>query len=721
TQPFKQLAIDFDKTLFLDDNREEIDVQDEGNLLINTPADSTAYIIYTSGSTGNPKGVVIPHRAVVRLVKETNYIAIRHDDRIAQVSNVSFDAATFEIWGALLNGAQLVGVEKDTLLDITAFRQFLQQESISVMFITTALFNLFARDQADAFRYLRVLLFGGEAVDVKSVRRVLARGAPQQLLHVYGPTESTTFATFKPVSSVADHAATIPIGHAIANTTAYVLDPTGKVVPIGVPGELYLGGDGLASAYLNQPALTAEKFVPNPFGPAAGEPQCHDRLYRTGDRVRYLSDGAIEFVGRFDYQIKLRGFRIELGEIEDALRQQPQIRDAVVLLREDEPGDKRLVAYIITGDGPVGEAGEPGRDKVADLAEISRAIRQALPDYMMPSAFVELARFPLTPNGKINRQALPKPDAHNMQADADYVEPATDTEIRLAEIWRDVLKVSKVGIHDNFFDLGGHSLLATQVVSRLRESPGVELPMSEMFGAPSIAALAPLVDQLAGNDQQTGLIPVAPRDGVLPLSFAQERLWFLDQLEPGSATYNISLALRLSGQLNITALEQSIHFIVNRHESLRSKFVSDAGAPVLIIENFSEFELTYVDYSASPSDRLEQLIEQRVSQDALRPFNLKDDALLRGSLYQLATDEHVLLLTMHHIISDGWSLGILFRELGRCYAAFCDGEKPELETLSIQYPDFALWQRQWLSGEALDRQLNYWLQQLRQLPTLALP
>jgi amino acid adenylation domain-containing protein len=446
----------------------------------------TSYVIYTSGSTGTPKGVAVPHSAVNRLVISTNYINLTSDDVVAQISNCSFDAATLEIWGALLNGARLAIITKDIVLAPEQFAGELKRHGITTLFLTTALFNLVAREVPGAFRQLRHLLFGGEAAEPRWVAKVLQDGPPERLLHVYGPTETTTFATWQLVDEVPDGATTIPIGRPIASTTCYILDAYGQPVPIGVAGEMYIGGDGLAREYLNRPELTAEKFIPHPFSHEPGP-----RLYKTGDLARYLPNGNIEFLGRIDHQVKIRGFRIELGEIEAILEQHPTVRETVVLTREDEPRDIRLVAYVVSEQSP---APSPG--------ELVGFLKSKLPSYMIPSTFVSLEALPLTPNGKVDRRALPAPAEHRPEMEEIYVAPRTPMEEMIAGIWAEVLKVEKVGIHDNFFDVGGHSLLATQVLSRVREAVRVDLALRVLFEAPTVAELALTVEHGISNSSE---------------------------------------------------------------------------------------------------------------------------------------------------------------------------------------------------------------------------
>jgi amino acid adenylation domain-containing protein len=468
----------------LDSDWSRIEEESGENPDSSASADSLAYVIYTSGSTGTPKGVEIPHRAINRLVRNTDYYQVEATDRIVQASSVSFDAATFEIWGALLNGAQLVGIDKDVLLNSKSLAAFLQEQSITALFLTTALFNQVAREAPGAFSGLRCLMFGGEAVDPGAVREVVKHQPPARLLHVYGPTESTTFASWHLVEDVPLDAITVPIGRPLANTSLSILDAHLNPVPVGVYGELYIGGDGLARDYLKRPALTAEKFVPDPFSDTPGA-----RLYRTGDLVRYRSDGTVEFRGRRDHQVKLRGYRIELGEIETVLSQHPEVQASVALVREDEPGDKRLVGYVV----PLEES--------LSASDLRRYLQARLPDYMVPAHFVMLDALPVTPNGKVDRKALPALSGTRGSLETSYVAPRTSMEQQLVDIWQDVLGLEQVGVKDNFFELGGHSLLATQVVSRVREALKIDLKLQDFFELPSIAGLAGALEILHTSTQ----------------------------------------------------------------------------------------------------------------------------------------------------------------------------------------------------------------------------
>ncbi|REG13822.1 AMP-binding enzyme, partial [Archangium gephyra] len=476
-------------------------------------------------------------------------------------------------------------------------------------------------------------------------------------------------------------------------------------MPVGVPGELYIGGDGLARGYLSRPELTAERFVPNPFASQPGE-----RLYRTGDLARWRPDGVLKFLGRLDNQVKVRGYRIELAEVEAALLAHPEVREAVALVREDVPGDKRLVAYVVPPPG----------QPLTDVDSLRASLAQRLPEFMRPSAFVALESLPLTSNAKVDRKALPAPDSARNQP---YTPPATPTEERLAALWAQVLRVSQVGRDDDFFSLGGHSLLATQVMARLHATFGVELPLRTLFEAPSLRAFAARLEAATLASAASRLPPLvpAPRSGPLPLSFAQQRLWFLDQLEPDSPLYNLPAAIRLEGTLDLAALRHGFQELVRRHESLRTTFRSEAGQPLQVIAPSVSFPLEVVDLSSLPSEQREAEALRLAQEDAQRPFNLSTGPLLRTHLLRLSESEHVLLLNMHHIISDGWSSGVLVRELAAHYEAHLQGKPSVLPELPVQYADYALWQRQWRS-EVLEQQISYWKQQLAGAPqTLELP
>ncbi len=669
------------------------------DLIDDDGGDRLAYVIYTSGSTGRPKGVAVPHRAVLRLVLGSDFLQLGPGDCVAQVANASFDAATLELWGPLLNGGSLAIIPREVVLSPAALAADLRRYGVRAMFLTVALFSQMAREAPGAFAAMGEVLFGGDAADPGAVRAVLRDGPPRRLLNGYGPTENTTFSTWFEVEALAETATTVPIGKPIANSRAYVLDAHLRPVPVGVHGSLYVGGDGLARGYLNRPDLTAERFVPAPFAVEAGLAP-GERLYATGDLVRQLADGNVEFLGRADQQVKIRGFRIELGEIETALAGHPAVGEAVVLALADGSGGKRLVAY---GTTP-GEA--PG------TVEVREYLRSKLPDYMVPSAFVWLEALPLTPNGKVDRGVLAR-----LEAKAElggYVAPRTGVEQILARIWEELLGLERVGVHDDFFHLGGHSLLAIQVLSRVRRLLEVELSIRSLFESPTLETLARAVEEeLEKSGRAAGMVlPERLRDQAAPLSFAQQRLWFLDRLQPGSSSYNMPMAYRLRGRLEPGLLAAALGEIVRRHEALRTRFAEGVTGPVQLIDPPASLLLPWVDLGGLPEPVREAEMSRLTRAEAARPFDLERGPLLRPWLLRLAAGEWVLMLSMHHIVSDGWSMGVLLRELDALYRAALAVEPSPLPELPMQYVDYALWQREQLSGEALEGQLAYWRERL---------
>jgi amino acid adenylation domain-containing protein len=694
-----QLAI---AVVCIDADWETIATHSQNTPLVNATTKNLAYVIYTSGSTGQPKGVMVEHRGLVNAI---NWIMVTLElsssDRCILKTAMTFDAAGRELFPTLLAGGTLIIAAPGGHRDSRYLADTIRAERVSILHCVPSLLRLLVEESAfDEGLSLRAVMCGGEALAPQTVTRFQSRcGA--KLYNVYGPTEAIIDSTYWLCKEGNPHS-TIPIGGPIPNARIYILEDLLRPLPIGVAGNLHIGGAGLARGYVGCPDLTAEKFIPDPFSDEPGA-----RLYKTGDLARYLPNGNIEFLGRSDDQVKIRGFRIELGEIERTLEQHPAVRQAIVLVREDELGEKRLVAYV-AAEAEV----RPTANELHDF------LKDKLPQHMVPAVFVMLEAFPLTANGKVDRRALPAPDGGRAELGEAFVACRTSTEELLAEIWGQVLGVNQIGVYDNFFRLGGHSLLATQVVSRVREAFQLEIPLRRLFEAPTIAGLAETIEACRGAQLQAPPIVPIPRDGELPLSFAQQRLWFIDQLERGNSVYNFPAAVRLKGALNLVALKQSLNEIVKRHEVLRTTFAIVEGRPVQVIAPHLMLTLPIVDLRELPETERETEVQRLATNEARRPFDLAEGPLVRATVLRLDENEHVGLLTMHHIVSDGWSIGILIREVAILYEAFSSGRPTLLPELPIQYADFAHWQQHWLEGEVLENQLTYWKQQLGGAPPL---
>ncbi|MBN8227307.1 non-ribosomal peptide synthase/polyketide synthase [Corallococcus macrosporus] len=670
---------------------------------VRVEGEALAYVMFTSGSTGRPKGVSVPHRGITRLVLGSTFMRFGHDEVWLQIAPVAFDASTLEIWGALLHGAKLV-LAPPHALSLEELAEQVRRHRVTTLWLTTALFEQMALHQGEALAHVRQVLTGGDVMPWSRLRDHLPRLAEDAtLIHAYGPTENTTFSTTLPLHRDTRVEGPVSIGRPIPNSTAYVFDANLHPVPVGVAGEVYVGGPGLAWGYLHRPELTAERFVPHPFASTPGE-----RLYRTGDKARWLENGTLDFLGRVDFQVKVRGFRIELGEIESALRAFPGVNEVVVVARGAD-ADKRLIGYVTAHEG-----------LVLNVEALRAHLQQRLPEYMVPTSLLVLEALPLNANGKVDRKALPEPtDAPRAAA---LVAPRTTTEEKLAALFAEVLRVERVGIRDDFFALGGHSLLATQLVSRVRAGFGVELPLRALFGAPTVEALAPKLEGSPSAARRAPPLRPASRNGAIPLSFAQQRLWLLDQLQPGDASYNIPTALRLTGQVDAESLRRAFEALIARHESLRTTLAASHEAPSQRVQDSAAWELPIVDLTALPQAQREEEARRIVATEARRPFHLATGPLLRGLLVRLGAEEHLLLVTMHHVVSDGWSMGVLVREVAAFYEAFSTGSTPALAPLPVQYADFATWQRDWLQGEVLEAQLDYWQQRLAGAPAaLELP
>ena len=700
------------KPVMLDQLAGELAQQPDSDPALEARADHLAYVIYTSGSTGKPKGVMISHGNATALIHwaHSQYSSADLNGVLAATS-ICFDLSVFELFVTLAAGGKVILAE-----NVLALPQLPARDEVVLINTVPSAIATLLREQAIPAN-VKVINLAGEALPASLVDSLYADTAVERVYDLYGPSEDTTYST----CALRRPGLPATIGRPISNTRAYVLNQHGTLVAPGLAGELYLAGTGVTRGYRNREALTAEKFLPNPFE--------HDakfaRMYRTGDLVRYQTEGQLQYLGRIDHQVKVRGFRIELGEIQAVINSVDSVRDSLVLTREDAAGARCLVAYL--------EA--PAADKEQVISAVRGVIRAQLPEYMLPSAFVLLPAFPLTPNGKVDRAALPEPSVTDLLGD-QFVAPRDDNERRMAAIWCDVLKLDQVGVSNNFFELGGHSLLATQAVSRIRDEFGVELPVKLLFTNPTIETLC---QQLEQADQLSDLMPPPvqriDRDGDLPLSFAQMRLWFLNQLESGKSEYNISTsynmpaAIRLTGELNVNALRKAFQVLVERHEALRTSFLIDDGRATQVIREPSDWFMDVRDLRHLDGEERAAEVIRLAEDEATRSFDLvlgshtkaRRIRLMRTRLLQTADQDYVLLLTMHHIISDGWSLGILIDEVGELYRAMVGGEEPQLPELHIQYADYAAWQRQWMDGPVFDHQLNYWRQHLDGVPVLELP
>ena len=672
--------------------------------------DELAYLIYTSGSTGWPKAAMVTHGGL------SNYLqwaadAYRAADGCGSAvhSSLSFDLTVTSLFVPLVAGRPVRLVATTTAgADVDALANELREgDGLSLLKLTPAHLQVLEQrlGDVDLSGRVRGLVIGGEALHGSTLKFWREHAPGTRLINEYGPTETVVGCCVYDAAHD-DDLGPVPIGGPIANLQMHLLDANLTQVPVGVPGEIYIGGAGVGRGYLGRPDLTAERFVPDPFGPFRGA-----RLYRTGDRARYRTDGTIEYLGRFDDQVKIRGYRVELGEIEAALAAHSSVARAAVVVRQQPAGDRRLVAYVTAKAG----AAAP------DAATLRAYLSAKLPEYEVPSAYAVLDTLPLTVNGKVDRKALPDIDA---RGDAEtYQAPRTAVESLLGEIWAqaEVLGVENLGIHDNFFEMGGHSLLATRVISRVRQTFDVEMPLRSVFEAPTVAEMAKRVEQALSGDAARPANPIVrvPRTTPLPVSYAQQRLWFLDQLEPGSASYNVPLGLRLSGELNVDALDASLRDLANRHEVLRTRFVTVDSEPRQLIDEHANVDVRHVDVSASidPEREAQQIAEDEVA----RPFDLTTGPLLRATCVRIADTEHLLVFAMHHIVLDGWSVGILLNEFIALYESHRSQTPHLLPELPVQYADYAVWQRQWLADEVHDRQLAYWKGQLKGVEVLELP
>jgi amino acid adenylation domain-containing protein len=664
-----------------------------------------AYVIYTSGSTGQPKGVEITHPALLNhnLAIVSTY-ALTPQDRVLQFSRATFDVSIEEIFPTWLAGSTLVLRTEECAASVPAFLEFLDKQSVSIINIPTAFWHELVHGlQARALpSSVRLVVIGGEKAGSKAYqvwKKCVSDSV--QLINGYGPTEATITATCFSADPSTD---ALPIGRPIAGAQAFILDDRLRPVANDAPGQLYLGGPGLARGYRNQPLLTAGRFLPNPFHSAR---YC-SRLYKTGDLVRCRPDGNLEFIGRVDEQIKIRGFRIEPSEVEAALNACSEIKMSVVTAREDSSGTRRLVAYYV-GRQP----------RKVSKAVLLKTLKQKLPRYMLPSAFVELTAFPLTSTGKVDRRALPEPGHDRPQLDQAYLAPRSPSEVQLTAIWGEALAVNQVGIRDNFFDLGGDSLLATRILSRIRASFGLDLPLDCLFDGQTIEGLAARLDSMSDTLGVPPLLPSTriPTDGRYPVAFVQERLWFLQELHPDSDAHNIVAACRVGGELNLAGLEQALVHVCQRHEALRTTFHSADGDLTQIVHPSLPPVIPVLMVRALGRKARQMELQQLLEQESRKPFDLERGPLLRAAIFKLGRRSHVLLFVMHHIVSDGWSLGIFFAELESCYNALANrARSPRLPDLPVQYRDYAAWRRETCTGDRLAKEIAFWKTKLEGAP-----
>ena len=691
--------LDTVQVLEIDDHLSGVRSQPTANPKTDLRPENLAYVIYTSGSTGRPKGVMIEHRNLVDYVfglREAT--GIDGCKSYACVSSVSTDLGNTVIFPSLVFGGALHLFSKESVTNPEYLHEYFRQHCLECLKIVPSHWKALSLD-GDQLLPSKLLILGGEALSRDLVDRVRSSGAGCRIVNHYGPTETTIGKLLHEVQEDRKYINTVPIGKPFSNTQVYVVSNQLELCPIGTAGELLIGGKGVARGYLGNTELTHQKFIPDPFNN-----QSAARVYRTGDLVRYLDDGNIEFLGRVDDQVKIRGYRVELGEVGNAILQTGQVDHAVVLAREGNDGNKRLVGYVI-----------PGSDY--DKEVMLTLLKKVLPEYMIPAHWVELVSFPMLPNGKVDRKALPDPDGGESLKD-QYAAPTTDTEATLALIWQDILEVDQVGINDDFFELGGHSLLAVRLVSAIRKEFTIEMPIGDIFDYPTVKLLAAQINEVPEATSMVPLKPITPRPAKIPLSFSQERLWFIDQLE-GSVQYHVPAVLRLTGRLDKDALIRALETIVDRHESLRSVFLEEDGKPYQFVKPRGQWRLfelegrKYLDDQAALQTDLKEIIN--------KPFDLTKDFMLRAHLVHFHEHDHILVVNLHHIASDGWSRSILVREVVELYSAFTEHREPRLNDLPVQYADYALWQRQNIQGDVLDKKLSYWKSKLENVEVLRLP
>lgn len=675
------------------------------------------YIIYTSGSTGLPKGVMITHRSVANFALTIGHeYQLKSTDRVLQFFSISFDGSVDEIYGTLLNGATLILYPAFMLDDLTRLMKRCQKEGITVLNLPTAywheLVDTISHENTEVSSHLRLISIGGE----KAMRRHFETwnnklGQSVQFINGYGPTECTVAATICdvwPFMNQNEPQTQIPIGKPLPTTQVYILDENYQKVPTNISGEIYIGGVQVGRGYLNQPELTAKSFVPDPFSSEPGQ-----RLYCTGDLGCYLPDGNIAFLGRVDQQVKIRGFRVELGEVETILAQHPSVKTSVVMVREDVPNHKKLVAYIVSNND-------------VTLSEIKTFLQKKLPQYLIPTEYVFIDKVPLSVNGKVDRQALPSPNVKSLVDNTEHWVPQTKIEQNLSNIWSKVLGYPSISSEANFFDLGGNSLKIVQIIARVRQELKVELAVPDIFANPTIKDLAQHIETKSSSVQEDILanipsIPHIKRTDFIPLSHAQEMIWVLSQLIPDNTAYITPLSIRFTGKLNKDALTQAFTEIIRRHEVFRTTFPTIDGKPTQCIHPPFKANIPFIDLRHLQPEKKKRKFEALTKEDFFQSFDLTQIPLIRWRLIQLDDDHYVLNQLEHHFVHDGWSLSVLMREMQMLYTAFAAGKQSPLPELPIQFADFAAWQRRWMTKEHLSHQLEYWKKQLADMPVFEVP
>lgn len=680
----------------VDEKEREIATYSRADIAGGACGQNLMYVIYTSGSTGRPKGVMLEHRGIRnRMLAMQDEYGLTADDRLLQKTTFSFDVSVWEIFFPLMNGAATVLARDGGQQDAGYLIELIKRENVTMLhFIPAMLQVMLSQEDIETCSSLRYVVCGGDYLP-RELQKKFYKNLDAGLYNHYGPTEGSIEATRWSCYSE-DDMANAPIGMPITNISVYVVDEKINILPIGAAGELTIGRIAVARGYLNRPDLTAERFIPDPYDDTPGL-----RIYKTGDRAKYIDNGAIEFLGRIDGQVKIRGYRVELGEIQAILSEHEKVREALIVAREGVGGSKRLIAYLIPAEG-----------KDLNEADLRRYLNCRLPEYMVPTHYFFLEELPLNPNGKVDYRALPDPNPASA-ADRLFVRPRNYTEVCMARIWSEVLDITPISVADNFFNLGGHSLLVTQVCSRIRQLLRAEIPLREVFLRPTVASLAEEVERLSRETRELSrpVLKVVPRNAPLPLSFAQTRMWFLHQLEPGIGLYSIAAAIRLNGNFDDKAFQRGLERIVSRHETLRTRFVEHDGIPVQLMEPTATVRIDKEDLRGT--DRRDEKAMIIAREEIRRPFDLSKGKLLRAKLLRLDDLDHIAIITIHHIVGDGWSMGIFVKELGEFYEAELQGKEPALKDLTLQYADYAVWQREWLQGEVLEDQLQYWKEQLK--------